>query len=303
MSAEISRKTDLVDDVNAAWANLLTESLAKRVNLPGRLTLETGVPISTTDKTAKTTLYYTLTGVNGSRLPLYNGTYWQTYVLSADLSITMVGLTASTVYDVFVYDNNGTPTLEVLAWASTTARATALTKQDGLWVKSGAATRLYLGTILIDAAGGACTDAVSRRGVYNAYNRIGRQILTYNSTASWTYSTAAWAEYNSGTGQVRGEFVIGLPGKSIASVNFARSSSGSGSNYYLGAAINATNTANVMDVYYLNQAELIDRLSNYMLGTTLSIGYNYLTQVHYTISATTTVAGTVATGCRIMMEM
>ncbi len=302
MAIEIDHVVDYVDDVNAVWGNKLADGIAMRTPFPFRLTLESGVPVSVTDQTAKTVLRTAWTGDNGNRIHLLDGSTFKPYTIDTLPTASLTALAPSTIYDVFGYPLAGVPTLELVAWASTTARASALTDEQGYKVKTSDGKR-YLGSILSDAAGGGATDSTIRRGVYNAYNQIGRQILTYNSTASWTYSTAAWAEYNSGTGQVRGEFVIGLPGKSIAAVNFARSSSGSGSNYYLGAALNATNTANVIDMFYLNQAELSSRLSAYMFGTTLPIGYNYLTQVHYTISGTTTVAGTVSTGCRIMMEM
>ena len=43
----------------------------------GRLTLETGVPISVSDQTAKGTLYYTpYSGGGGEKVCLFDGTNW-----------------------------------------------------------------------------------------------------------------------------------------------------------------------------------------------------------------------------------
>ncbi len=47
-------------------------------------------------------------------------------------------------------DSSGTPTLEALVWTNDTTRATALVRQDGVWSKTGALTRRYLGTVRVD---------------------------------------------------------------------------------------------------------------------------------------------------------
>jgi hypothetical protein len=97
-----------------------------------RLTLETGVPVSTTDQTGKTTVY--LTPVTGTRLALYNGTAWGLYSLAADKSVALGTLTSDKFYDVFAYDSSGTVTLELsAAWTNDTTRADALTTQEASW--------------------------------------------------------------------------------------------------------------------------------------------------------------------------
>jgi hypothetical protein len=52
-----------------------------------RLTLETGVPVSTTVQTAKTVIY--LTQYLGGKCTIYDGTDWITYQLTTDLSINL----------------------------------------------------------------------------------------------------------------------------------------------------------------------------------------------------------------------
>jgi hypothetical protein len=291
MTAEIARVTDYVDDVTAAWGNGLAEAIAKRPILPGRLTLQTGVAVPTSDQTAKTTLYYTLTQTTGSILPLYSGAYWQGHAVSADLSISLAGLSASTVYDVFVYDNAGTPTLELLAWASSTARATGLGVQNGMLVKAGAATRLYLGTILADVAGGACTDGINRRGVWNQYNQAHRWVQCYNSTGSWTYATAAWRELNGGTGMVRGEFVIGRREGSILNLIAPHWDVTSGQVAQLEVVLNAVTGASATRLnfwitsYQTKRYEItdIDNAAVYIPP----MGYNYLSMVEWASGGTT----------------
>lgn len=147
----------------------------------GRLTLESGVPISTSAQSNKTTLYYTF--YTGNKIGLYDGTSWHVRTF-AELSIAVGAYTASKPYDIWVYDNAGTPALDSTVWTDATTRATALAYQDGVLVKSGAATRRYVGTIYIDS-GQKCQDTVLLRYVYNYYNRINRKLL-FTDTGSHT---------------------------------------------------------------------------------------------------------------------
>lgn len=151
-----------------------------------RLTLETGVPVSTTDQSAKTTLYFTQFG--GNQIGLYNGSSWD-ILSSAEMSITLVGTTASKPYDVFVYNNAGTATLEILVWTNTTTRATALVLQDGVWSKTGALTRRYVGTIYINSTGGQTDDTLKAAYIWNYYNPVDRPVSVYDAATSWTWAT------------------------------------------------------------------------------------------------------------------
>lgn len=153
----------------------------------GRLTLASGMPVTTTDQTAKTTLYYT--PYIGTQIALYDGASTWNIRTFAELSVALGALTASKPYDVFCYDNAGTPTLEVLVWTNPTTRATALAYQNGILVKSGATTRRYLGTIYITAAGGQCEDSLANRLVFNYYNRVLRPLYITDATATWTINT------------------------------------------------------------------------------------------------------------------
>src|SRR5437016_1613615 len=109
----------------------------------GRLTLTTAVPVTTADVTGAGTLYYT--PYLHDRIRIYDGTRWQYYVF-AELSLSLT-LTNAKLYDVFVYDNSGTLTLELsAAWTNNTTRSDALGTQDSVQVKNSAKTRLWLGT-------------------------------------------------------------------------------------------------------------------------------------------------------------
>jgi hypothetical protein len=169
-----------------------------------RLTLTTGVPVTTADVTAVTTLYWS--PYKGNRVALYDGTNWNVRT-SAELSKTNAGIGGSVPTDIFCFDNAGTPTLESLQWTNDTTRATALVLQDGVLVKSGATTRRYLGTIRA-TAGGAFTDSYTNRWVWNYYNRVLRPMRATEATATWTYTSATWEQARASTANQL-DFVVG----------------------------------------------------------------------------------------------
>lgn len=172
----------------------------------GRLTLTSGVPITTADVTAATTVYFT--PYAGNTVALYTGTAWVLKTLT-EVSLSLSGVVATTPYDIFLYDNAGALTLERLAWATQTTRSTALVLQDGVYVKSGATTRRYLGTIFA-SANDQCEDSLQKRFVWNFYHRVPRPLERKDSTGSWTYTTAAWRQAN-GAAANQVEVIAGDP--------------------------------------------------------------------------------------------
>lgn len=170
-----------------------------------RLSLTSGTPITTTDVTAASTLY--CTPYTGNQLSLYNGTAWVQRSAS-EFSIALTGLTSAKPYDVFCYDNVGTPTLEVLAWSNDTTRATALAYQDGILCKAGALTRRYLGTFYTTSTT-TTEDSAANRYLWNYYHRVVRLMKRRDATASWNYTTATWRQANGSTANQL-NFVVGL---------------------------------------------------------------------------------------------
>ena len=182
----------------------LSALIANHAICQGRLTLTTGVPVTTGNVTAASILYFT--PYNGNLIGIHDGSAWSVGSFT-EKSLSLSGLTASTNYDIFIYDNSGTLTLEALAWTDDTTRATALTTQDGIYVKSGDVTRRYLGTIRITATEGQCENSVTKRFVWNHDNQTIREMITTDS-GSHTYTTASWREFNNGVTRV--EFVNGI---------------------------------------------------------------------------------------------
>lgn len=157
-----------------------------------RLSLTTGIPVTTADVTAATTLY--CIPYKGNKISLYNGAAWVVREC-AEFSLALSGLTVTRPYDVFCYDNVGVPTLEFLAWSTATARATALTTQDGVLVKSGDTTRKYLGSFYALTAT-TTSDTQRQRLVWNYYNRVKRSMRVSEAAAGWVYNSAVIRQAN-----------------------------------------------------------------------------------------------------------
>ena len=185
---------------------------AANATFNARLTAVSGTPVPVTDQLAVGTIY--LTPFRGNQIGLYNGTAWAVATF-AEISLSIAGLAANTNYDIFVYDNVGTITLEAVAWTDNLTRTVALTTQDGIHVKSGDATRRYAGTIRTTATAGQTEDSsggantIARRLIWNACNRVDRTFLVNEIAVSWAYTTSTWRRMNNNA-NIKCEFVTGL---------------------------------------------------------------------------------------------
>lgn len=182
----------------------------------GRLSLTTGVPITTTDVTGATTCYYAL--ASGRYVPIYNGTSFANTDILAQLSnITTDSATGkagpaavanNSIYDLFVWSDAGTPRLtRGPAWTSDTGRGTGagtteIEQVKGIWVNKIAITNgpgVNLGTLVgsVRSNGSAqLTDSRLFRWVSNIYNAVPRQLYYQDTGANHDYTTATirqWA--------------------------------------------------------------------------------------------------------------
>jgi hypothetical protein len=163
----------------------------------GRLTTESGVPVSATDRTAQSTLYFT--PYSGNHVSLYNGSAWADYTFS-ERSLALSGLTSGKNYDVFLYDNAGTLTLELsAAWSGDNTPTDVIVALNGVSVKSAANTRRWIGTIR--TTGTTTTeDSATKRFVWNARNQVARQLARYEIATTHSYASASFREWNGGVG-------------------------------------------------------------------------------------------------------
>lgn len=162
----------------------------------GRLTLTSGTAVTTADVTGATTIYFT--PYKGNRIALYDGSKW-IYRSFTEKSLALGTISDATNYDVFLYDNSGTVAIDTLvAWTNATTRATAITLQDGVYVKDGATTRRYVGTIRTTATT-TTEDSLAKRFVWNMHHRVPRPMRVWDTTDTWTYSTATLRQANGST--------------------------------------------------------------------------------------------------------
>jgi hypothetical protein len=212
----------------------------------GRLTLTTGLPVTTADVTAAGTIYFA--PYEGNSLAVYDGTAWRLYAFS-QLSLALT-VSSGSNYDVFVYDNAGTLTLELsAAWNSATARfasgayATLLPTQDGVKVKStdGAAidpTRRYLGTIR-GSGTNTTEDSIAKRYLSNYYNRVRRQMYVLEATNSWTYTLATLRQVNAAAANQL-DFVVGVDEDTVSAMASATATNALAVNIYVGIGLDST---------------------------------------------------------------
>lgn len=174
----------------------------------GRITLTSGTPVTTTDVTGATTVYFT--PYKGNKLELYDGTDWvlQTFTelsqATSDTTKSPAAVANNSNYDLFVWSDAGTlRCTRGPAWTSDTARGagagtTELEMLEGRYVNKIAITNgpaaqrgLYVGTVRSDGSA-QINDSATKRHVWNNYNDTKRFGRIVESTNTWTYSASAY---------------------------------------------------------------------------------------------------------------
>lgn len=202
------------------WTAINASTAAAVVPPPqGRLTLTSATPMIASDVSAATAVYYM--PYTGNIIPIYTGSAFTPTTFS-ELTLALVAShAASTLYDVFVFNNSGVVTIVTgPAWANSTAGScsrgtgagtTQISRVSGLHVNAvsmtgrngsttysiGANLATYVGTILINGSAGQVTCTVSwgqsrKWGVWNAYNRLPIFLAGGDATATWVYSTSTF---------------------------------------------------------------------------------------------------------------
>lgn len=111
----------------------------------GRLTLVSGNAVPTTDQPGKSTVYFTSIANDGTTtgasflIWLYDGTRWKAYE-NAEVSLALSGLVPYQAYDVYLYDNSGTLTLETSEWGNSAVTCTSASPMVVTWTGHGLST-------------------------------------------------------------------------------------------------------------------------------------------------------------------
>jgi hypothetical protein len=184
------------------WFQIQTQAAAAAATTgnsaaDGRLTLTSGLPVTTSDVLAAGTIYYT--PYVGNFIDLYDGASAWSRLTFTELSVTFTA-TANGVYDLFVYNNAGVATLVLgTVWSSATSRALGLTRQNGVLVLASDTRYRYVGTVSATSSANQTEDSLLKRLCWNYYHRVRRAIQVVDATASWVYTTAAYRQANNST--------------------------------------------------------------------------------------------------------
>lgn len=247
-----------------------------------RLTLISGTAVMTSDQTAKTNIY--ATPYNGNNCSFYNGSSAWTSLSFSETTLSLSGLTSNTNYDVFGYNNSGTMAVEALSWSSSSARATALVLQDGVWVKSGATTRRYLGSFRTTNTTGqtefsgftgtpAAGGTEAKLFLFNAQNRVRFTAYSRDSTDSWTHA-ATWRNANN-SATMRVSYITGLADQDLAA-SYSCLAAG-GTTTAVGVGVNGSSN-------YTGDSGVEGAITSTIRGTwrgQSAIGLNYVQALEY----------------------
>jgi hypothetical protein len=211
----------------------------------GRLTTESGVCVSTADRLAQSTLYFTPgCGAGGNRIALYTGSYWR-LISFTELSLALSGLTSGRPYDVFIDYTAGAPALELVAWTNDTTRATALALQDGVLVQTSDPDSRYVGTIYTTSTT-ETEDSAAKRFVWNLHNQEARRMFVRDTTDSWTYTTNTWRQANAGAANQL-DYVTGIASTLLEATVISIANASTSQNIAVGVGVDST-TADSSDI-------------------------------------------------------
>ena len=162
----------------------------------GRLTLVTGVPVMTSDQTAKTHVYYT--PYVGAVVPVYSGSAWALTTLSADLDMALdtTNQLVENVYDLFVW-NAGASIGAGPAWnTNATITVTIASPAVVTWTGHG----LYEGCPIIFTTSGALPTGITAGTTYY----VGRSPATNTFNISTSVANAAAGTFVNTSGSQSG---------------------------------------------------------------------------------------------------
>lgn len=213
--------------------------------------------------------------------------------LTASITAT---LTTTTLYPL-IWNNSG---------GGTSARISgyAMLLQDGRYSQENAKYFLYLGTIRCTTTG-TTMDTPQRRLVFNAFNRVPRNLFYEDSTASWTWSSNSWRIANNPNGGLNFvDHVVGLPDVTVDLSLHATDNSTVFGAHYVGIAFNGAGTPTV----YQFAAQEAGGYNAFHLRYTFqqAIGYHYYYWMEFGVGAGTTTwygTGTSANGFRGFIVM
>lgn len=170
------------------------------------------------------------------------------------------------------------------------ARSTLLAKQDGVLVKTGATTRLYVGTFrTVTTTTTESSEAF--RFLWNYYNRVPGIVTKYDAT-SHSYGTATYREWNNSAAN-RIAFVIGVEEDSPPLfLQYSMSSQAAAGRPAIAAALNTITAVDSLQVATNGSSSAGTLVISGSAPSVLrvSAGHNYIAVLQISIAGTNTYA-------------
>lgn len=265
-----------VDDVYTISSTF--DTLAELSSLPteGRLTIQSGNPINNSNDISGSVIYYT--PYLGNKIALYDTieSKWKIHSFN-EITFPLSGVVANTNYDIFIYDNVGNLSLELVSWLNNTSRNIGIAYKDGLLVQNSNFTKRYLGTIRGTGVN-STEDSINRRFIFNAYNSI-EKVLSASDSVLHTYTSGAIRPYRNITtiGLTRCEFVQGLSNNIFIICKSFFTTENFTSHVAIGldttSSLN-TRSINTTTISFGSPASILENSASDLL--TVSEGYHYL---------------------------
>jgi hypothetical protein len=229
-NADMSAVRQAIELANLNFIDVYTDI----VDLPqGRLTLASGTPVMMATVASATNIYYT--PYIGQAVPIYDGSNFYMTDIGGELVNTTTdaitnpaAVTTNSVYDMFVWNNNGVPTLSRgPAWTTLNVRSagSVLTRVRGILVNNVAIPNgpaQYQGTYVGTVSSNGATPTISFQygsaasggglavlNVWNMYNRVTVQTRVTDTAAPYTYTAAVVRSANNSTSNAI-RYTIGL---------------------------------------------------------------------------------------------
>lgn len=230
----------------------------------GRVTLTSGVPVTTADVTGATTVYYT--PFVGGFVPIYSGSvfamtaFTELSQATTDATKSPAAVANNSNYDVFVWSDSGTlRATRGPAWTSDTGRGTGagttelvmvagvLLNANAITNGPGASRGTYVGSIRSNGSA-QIVDSLAFRYVFNAYNQRRRAMKVVETTATWNYTTGTFRPLNNSTANAI-SFLDGLGTQAVRTqVGAVASNTTAGTAVVVGVGLDSTS---------VNSADLI----------------------------------------------
>ncbi|MEP0799074.1 hypothetical protein NC990_02920 [Funiculus sociatus GB2-M1] len=246
----------------------------------GRLDLQANT-ISTENVATATNLYFN--PYEGDKIGIYDEGEDAFKIMSFPVvTMPLTGLAANTNHDVFAYDVGGSLSLQLIPWASLTARASEILMFRGIWVLASNPSRRYIGTIRT-ALAGQTEDSTSRRFLWNCHNRRLKTFSALETVSSWVGVGGGWRMANGSgvVGTARSEMVFGLAEDLIRAIHVGIVRATAIGENGVGIALNNT-TTNAAEILGENipSGNIPEQTTAIYRGFP-RIGYNYLQRLEF----------------------